>query len=118
MAFLLQVLRNKIGNVYRRAQRRDEHAPHLPRPSSSPDSHPELALQGREIGDLLERAIAKCTEENETWGRVLELLRAGRTAQEIQREQRDVPLATVHTRIHRARRRLREILRADFQVEV
>ena len=118
LQFVFQTLRNKIGNLYRSRQRHDlTTIPDRAGLSSGDWWHPDSAVRGEELERLLDSAIARCADENEVWGRILGWLRAGHDAAEVRRRLGDVPMATAHTRIHRARARLREILRDEHGVE-
>lgn len=118
LQFVFQTLRYKIGNVYRTRRRHDSTAlPERAGISSGDWWQPESSARGLEFERVLDVAIARCAGENELWGRILAWLRAGHDAAEVRRLLGDVPMATAHTRIHRARARLREILRDDYGVE-
>ena len=64
------------------------------------------------------KAIDICAAENQLWGRILQLLQEGKSREEIRQELGDIPMATVYTRIYRARQRLMEILKEEFGVEI
>lgn len=121
LPFVFQVLRYKIGNVYSKARR----LPEIPASEVSvsiaeadrASSDPEEAVRATELVSILDAAIRRCAEEHPLWGKMLELIREGRTAAEI-REELGIPMATVHTRIHRARKRLRKILENDYGIEL
>ena len=66
----------------------------------------------------MEKVIETCTEENRIWGRVLQLLQQGRSREEIREELGGIAMASVYTRIHRARKRLSEILKEDFDLDL
>jgi RNA polymerase sigma factor (sigma-70 family) len=122
LPFLFQVLRHKIGNAYQRARLERASFPsgveaHDP-PAGPRPTDPDRVLEGRELDRILREAIRRCAAENRTWGRILQLLREERSPSEIRRELGDIPMATVHTRIFRARKRLREILREEFRLDV
>ena len=121
LPFIFQTLRNKIGNVYLRAQRRSELGAdsnlgggELPQPAANP----ETLAEGMEFERLLGQAIERCAAEHEMWGAVLRMLKGGRSATEIRESLGDTPMATVHTRIFRARQRLKQILREDYDIDV
>ena len=121
LPFVFQVLRNKIGNVYSKASRlpdnpgRDVKIEAVAADPASSD--PESEARANELEGILEAAVSKCAAEHPMWGKMLELVRAGRSPAEI-RDELGVPIATVHTRIHRARKRLREILENDYGIEL
>ena len=121
LPFVFQVLRNKIGNVYSKTNRLPENPGRdvkIEAVAADPASaDPESEARASELEGILEAAVSKCAVEHPMWGKVLELVRAGRSPAEI-REVMDVPTATLHTRIHRARKRLREILENDYGIEL
>jgi DNA-directed RNA polymerase specialized sigma24 family protein len=79
---------------------------------------PELLLEKKELEKILREAIDICAAENRLWGKVLQLLRDGRSREDIRKELGSIPMATVYTRIYRARQRLMEILKDEFGVEI
>ncbi len=121
LPFVFQILRNKIGNVYSKTNRlpdnpgRDVKVETIAANPAGTD--PESEAGANELEGILEAAVSKCAAEHPMWGKVLELIREGRSPAEIRKEL-GVPMATVHTRIHRARKRLREILENDFGIEL
>ncbi len=118
LQFVFQTLRYKIGNVYRARQRHDTtELPERVGLSSGGWWQPDSAARSEEFERILDLAIARCAGENELWGRILGWLRAGHGAAGVRRLLGDVPMATAHTRIHRARTRLREILQDEHGVE-
>ena len=121
LPFVFQTLRNKIGNVYLRAKRRSEIAGN-PGPGGHellhPARHPQAIVEGREFERTVGRAIGRCAAEHEQWGAVLTMLKQGRTVAEIRESFGDTPMATVHTRIFRARQRLKQILREDYDIDL
>ena len=94
LPFIFQVLRNKIGNVYSKASRlpdnpgRDVKIEAVTADRSS--SNPESEARANELENILEAAVSKCAAEHPLWGKVLGLVREGRSTAEIQREL-DVP---------------------------
>lgn len=122
LPFLFQILRNKLGDIYRRKRRhRETHVAETELLDSLQDpasATPELLLEEKELGRVLREAIDICAAENSLWGRVLQLLREGRSREEICRELGHIPMATVYTRIYRARQRLMSILKDKFGVEI
>jgi len=121
LPFIFQTLRNKIGNAYLQAKRRAEVSASsqpgeqgLPRVAMDPES----ALEGEEFERIVELAIERCAAENETWGVVLRMLRAGHSPAKIRESLGDIPMATVHTRIFRARQRLKQILREEYDIDL
>ena len=79
---------------------------------------PELLLEEKELEKVLREAIDICAAENRLWGKILQLLKEGKSREEIRKELGDIPMATVYTRIYRARQRLLTILKDEFGVEV
>jgi DNA-directed RNA polymerase specialized sigma24 family protein len=120
LPFVFQTLRFKIGDVLmeiQREQRRQAAEADLhDLPADPPTAHPERLTEARALDLIFDRAIATCIAENRVWGRVLQLLRQGCSREDIRRELGNVPMATVYTRIHRARKRLKEILEEDFGI--
>jgi DNA-directed RNA polymerase specialized sigma24 family protein len=118
LPFVFKVLRFKVGGAYRRMAR--EHGRRSRRgvrgaPPANPLAlHPEALIAGAETREIVSRAIRRCASENAALGRVLELLRDGRSAAEIQEELGELSMGAVRTRICRARKRLKEILREEF----
>ncbi len=125
LPFVFQVLRHKIGNQYsrqRQAQARDGSGAFPLDLLSSPQAastHPETAARHAELEDLIERAIDRCGQEHEAWAPILRLLRAGRSPAEVRDELGLDALEpnALHARLSRARRRLKELLRAEFGIE-
>ncbi|UCE41848.1 MAG: RNA polymerase sigma factor [Candidatus Aminicenantes bacterium] len=122
MPFIFQILRNKLGDTYRRKKLRKEihvSGPKVLNSLKNPTADiPELLLEEKELGRILRDAIDICAAENGTWGKVLKLLQQGLSREEIQRELGDIPMTTVYTRIYRARQSLMKILRDKFGVEI
>jgi RNA polymerase sigma factor (sigma-70 family) len=122
LPFLLRIFRNKLGDSYRRKNRKKEtRVPDielLDSPEDTTSSNPQSILEEKELKEILIKAIEICAAENHLWGRILQLLQEGKSREEIQQELGDVPMATVYTRIYRARQRLLEILKEEFGVEI
>ena len=122
LPFLFQILRNKLGDAYRRRRRQQETRASKSGPLDSLQDpgapQPELLLEKKELEKVLREAIDICAAENRLWGKVLQLLRDGRSREEIRKELGSIPMATVYTRIYRARQRLMEILKDEFGVEI
>ena len=121
MPFIFQVLRNKLGDSYRRRKLNQEMHVSGPEVLNSLKNRtvdtPEFLLEEKELGRILARAIDLCAAENGHWGKILRLLQQGRTREEIRKEIGDVPMATVYTKIYRARQRLMTILEDEFGVK-
>ncbi len=122
LPFIFQILRNKLGDTYRRKKLQKEI--HVSRSrllnsvkNPSTDT-PEILLEEKELGRILRDAIDICAAENGTWGKVLRLLEQGYSREEIQKELGNIPMATVYTRIYRARQSLMKILKDEFGVEI
>jgi len=122
LPFLFQVLRHKVGGAYLRSRRsriQRASAEDIENvPADPPSGNPESLMEAEEMRGILAEAIEACAGQNRTWGRVLQLLGEGRSPMEIRDELGQIPMATVHTRIHRARKRLKEILREQHQIEL
>lgn len=122
MPFIFLILRNKLGDTYRRKKLRKEihvSEPKVLNSLKNPTADtPELLLEEKELGRILRDAIDICAAENGLWGKVLKLLQEGLSREEIQKQLGDIPMATVYTRIYRARRSLMKILRDEFGVEI
>lgn len=122
MPFIFQILRNKLGDTYRRKKLKNEthvSGSRILDSVKNPTSEtPELLLEEKELGRILRDAIDICAAENGTWGKVLKLLQQGLSRDEIQKELGDIPMATVYTRIYRARQSLMKILKEEFGVEL
>jgi RNA polymerase sigma factor (sigma-70 family) len=122
MPFLFQILRNKMGDSYRRKQSRQKIHVSKPEPldtlKSSDMTNPELLLEEKELENVLREAIDLCAAENRLWGKILRLLREGKSREEIREELGDIPMATVYTRVYRARQTLIKILKDEFGVEI
>ena len=67
---------------------------------------------------ILIEAIARCGQRSAASQRVLSLLWAGRSSEEMRRELGDLSPTTLFSRVHRARRLLREVLAEDFGIDV
>lgn len=122
MPFIFQILRNKLGDAYRRKKAKMEthvSGPKVLNSLKNPTADtPELLLEEKELGRILRDAIDICAAENGTWGKVLRLLQQGLSREEIQKELGDIPMSTVYTRIYRARQSLMKILKDKFGVEL
>jgi RNA polymerase sigma factor (sigma-70 family) len=121
LPFTFQILRNKIGNAYLRSERNPEVGTNFEagtREFQDHSTNPHSMVEGREFEKILDRAIERCSEEHEMWGRVLRMLREGRSPAEIREALGEIPMATVHTRIFRARQRLKEILRDEYGIDL
>lgn len=122
MPFIFQILRNKLGDAYRRKKTKMETHVSGSKVLDSIENPtvetPELRLEEKELGKILRDAIDICAAENGTWGKVLRLLQQGLSREEIQRELGDIPMSTVYTRIYRARQSLMKILKDEFGVEI
>jgi DNA-directed RNA polymerase specialized sigma24 family protein len=122
LPFLFQTLRHKVGSAYLRARRermRRGGESGLRHASTDPaKDNPEALLVAAEVESKVMRAIQACAAESQALGEVLLHLREGRSAAEIQGELGDIPIGAVRTRICRARKRLREILREDFHLDL
>jgi RNA polymerase sigma factor (sigma-70 family) len=122
MPFLFQILRNKMGDFYRRKQYQQQIRVMKNEPmdslKDSEATNPELLLEEKELENVLKEAIDLCAAENRLWGKILQLLREGKSREEIRKELGDIPMATVYTRIYRARQMLMKILKDEFGVEI
>ncbi len=122
MPFLFQILRNKMGDSYRRKRYQQEIRVTKTEPMDSlkdPESkNPALLLEEKELEKVLKEAIDICAAENRMWGKILQLLREGKSREEIHKELGNIPVATVYTRIYRARKTLMKILKDEFGVEI
>ena len=121
MPYLFQILRNKIGASYRRKkfQRDTRDAKKEPMESlQDPGSaNPEILFEKKDLERILQEAIDLCATENRMWGKILQFLQEGHSREEIRKELGDIPMATVYTRIYRARQHLMKILKDEFGVE-
>jgi RNA polymerase sigma factor (sigma-70 family) len=122
MPFIFQILRNKLGDAYRRKMLKKEilttGLKELNSVKNPTLDTPEQRFEEKELGRILRDAIDLCAAENGTWGKVLNLLQQGLSREEIKRELGDIPMATVYTRIHRARQSLIKILKDEFGMEI
>ena len=122
MPFLFQILRNKMGDSYRRKRYQQKirvtKTDTMDTLKDSDATNPELLLEGKELENVLKEAIDLCATENHLWGKILQLLREGKSREEIRKELGDTPMATVYTRIYRARQTLMRILKDEFGVEI
>ena len=122
LPFLFQILRHKIGNVYLRNQRNQDGRTaqeDLGKRSRNPEeTDPGRRFEAHELQRILQQAIDRCARENLLWGRVLQLLREERSRKEIQGDLGNISLTALDMRIHRARKRLREILKEDYGIEL
>ena len=122
LPFLFQILRYKIGNVYLRTRRIREGQAAEEEPGEGcrnpEEADPGRRFEARELQRILQQAIDRCGRENLLWGRVLQLLREERSRKEIQRDLGNISLTALDMRIHRARKRLREILKETYGIEL
>jgi DNA-directed RNA polymerase specialized sigma24 family protein len=122
MPFVFQVLRHKVLNAGYRARREERRQGEVTKSSHDraglAGANPEVVFQARELDDVLKGAIEACAEENPAWGRMLQLLREGQGVEEIRAELGDISVAALYTRLHRARKRLKEILRQKYGIDL
>jgi len=122
LPFLFQILRNKLGDAYRRKKRQKKARfamfERLDSLQTQIPPNPEKLLEEKELEKIIKEAIEFCAAENMLWGRIIQLLQEGRSREEIRKELGDIPMATVYTRIHRARQHLIKILKEEFGVEI
>lgn len=122
MPFLFQILRNKMGDSYRRKRYQQQMRATKNGPmellKDSESTNPETLLEEKELENVLREAIDICAAENRLWGKILQLLREGKSREEIRKELGDIPMATVYTRIHRARQTLMKILKDEFGLDI
>ena len=122
MPFLFQILRNKMGDSYRRKRYQQQIRVTKTEPidtlKDSGATNPELLLEEKELVNVLREAIVLCAAENRLWGKILQLLQEGKSREEIRKELGGIPMATVYTRIYRARQTLVRILRDEFGVKI
>lgn len=122
LPFLFQILRHKLGDAYRqkKSQRKTHRAiaEHLNSQQGQNRLEPERLLEGKELEIILKDAIELCAAENSLWGQVLQMLKEGRSREEICEKLGDIPMATVYTRIHRARQCLIKILKEEFGLDI
>ena len=111
-----------MGDSYRRKQYQQQIRVIKTDPMDSfkdPEAtNPALLLEEKELEKVLKEAIDICAVENRMWGKILQLLREGKSREEIHKELGNIPMATVYTRIYRARQTLMKILKDEFGVEI
>ncbi|MGD8540215.1 MAG: sigma-70 family RNA polymerase sigma factor, partial [Candidatus Aminicenantes bacterium] len=90
MPFLFQILRNKMGDSYRRKRYQQKirvtKTDTMDTLKDSDATNPELLLEGKELENVLKEAIDLCATENRLWGKILQLLREGKSREEIRKE--------------------------------
>ena len=122
LPFLFQILRNKLGDSYRLKKRERtfnaRHSGHLDSVYNRQMTNPEEIHNERELEGIICEAIEICAAENAMWGKILQLVRDGRSREEIRKALGNIPMATVYSRIYRARQMLIQILKEKFGVEV
>jgi RNA polymerase sigma-70 factor (ECF subfamily) len=122
LPFIFKILRNKLGDSYRRKGRQQEiHIEDAKAVNALQDTaaaNPGLLLEEKEFERILKEAISICAAENGSWGRILQLLREEQPRKQIRKELGNIPMATVYTRVYRARQRLLRILKDEFGVEI
>lgn len=111
-----------MGDSYRRKRYQQEIRVTKNEPmdslKDSESTNPELLLEEKELENVLKEAIDICAAENRLWGKILQLLQEGKSREEIRKELGDIPMATVYTRIYRARQTLINILKDEFGVKL
>lgn len=122
LPYLFQILRNKLGDTYRLMNKerilRDRHSGHMDFFHNRQMTDPEEILNEKEWERIICEAIEICAVENAMWGKILQLVKDGRSREEIREELGNIPMATVYTRVYRARQKLMKILRDEFGWEV
>ena len=116
LAYGHQVLRNKIGNYYRKRDRRKPHHGELdaaPEPSVTIDEELETA----DLKRLLARAIERLGETRPLCRTLLDGLCKGRSIRDLS-EQVRLRRSQVDDRLFRCRRMLRRVLVDDFRVRL
>lgn len=78
-------------------------------------TQPDVMVAGRELDEILKKAISKMGGNCK---RVLSSLLLGHTREELQQQFGGIPMGTIDSLIHRCRKRLKEILKKDFGYEV
>jgi len=119
MPFVFGVLRNVIGNAYQRASRERMRAAVGAvevefMPDASSLANPAALVAEAELATLIERALPICAERSPVGGHLLELVWSGLTLPEIRERLGNVAESTFLSRVHRARRLLRDVLRDEF----
>ena len=97
----LAILRNVVGNYYRKSERRRRLQPSPPEPSSAVD------LEERDRAEALRSALAQLSPQCR---RLMELFLEGCTPREAAAAMGMTNLAAFYLRSHRCRQKLRELL--------
>jgi RNA polymerase sigma factor (sigma-70 family) len=110
------ILRNKVGNYYRKTRRheflKEKHSDmqqqHLPPPAASP----EITASNRELRSIIEKKLAELPPDIR---HVMELLVSGLNAGEIAKQLSPEPYQNVINRLYRGRKKLaRELLKCGI----
>jgi len=108
MLWVMQIVRNKIGQFYRERNRRKGKKEPLPDENNTIDNDPEAELEGRELDGIIFRALK---EMGQPCAKIIEALLAGEIKTYMEERQRTTPLGTIYNQIHRCRESLKNVLR-------
>jgi len=110
------ILRNKVGNYYRKNRRheflKEKHSGMQKKLLPSPAPSPEMTVSDRELRSIIERKLAEMPSEIR---RVMELLVSGLNAGEIAEQLSPEPYQNVINRLYRGRKKLaRELVKCGI----
>jgi len=112
LTFAHTVLRNKIGNLYRKRDRREPHHVAL-EAVQEPGMAMDEVLEARELARLLARGIARLAETRPLCGQLFEGLRRGRELQALAAGL-NLSRPRLDDHLYRCRKALRRLLAEEF----
>jgi len=110
MSWVMQIVRNRIGQFYRERDRRKGKNEPLPDDEviTGNSIGPEAELEGQELDGIIFCALK---EMGQPCAKIIEALLAGEIKTYVEEQQRTTPLGTIYNQIHRCRESLKNLLR-------
>ena len=112
-----QILFHKIGNYYKahKRMRRREGSEGEGKTEGPEVPGPDIVQNEKETSMILHKAIARLSDECR---KIFALLLSEQSREDMQRAFGGVPMGTIDSKIHRCRKKLKDLLMRDFGWEV